>query len=759
MVSSPKALIMRSSIILIFIINLTCTPLYCKTWYVGSTKTYTAPSKVSNLVAHGDTVMIDAEVYSQDVCFWKANHLLIRGVGGRAHLKSGGKSAGQKAIWVVQGDSTIIENIEFSECRVPDKNGAGIRLEGTHLVIRNCYFHHNEDGILAGDNINSNVIIEYSEFAFNGFGDGLSHNLYINHVRSLTFQFNYSHDAIVGHLLKSRAHNTYILYNRLTEENGDGSYEIDLPNAGTAYIIGNIIEQGLNSQNSAIISYGLEGLNNPTPNNIYLSHNTIINNKTNGTFLQVQNQINLYFSVNNIFAGPGTLLKGTPVSMTELSNIKNSSIDYFKFTNKTFFDFSLTEQSPAINSAIALEKQYLNLKPLFQYVHPSKGIPRSYEFVGDVGALEAQFLHPFESPIEGTVDDDFIVVNYLYDSIITKKDYNCGNKTYNGSKGTDFYISGFEQMDSGVKVLAVDSGVVLSFQDGLFDKETQYNLQKGFGNYICIQHPGKYFTWYTQLKKNSIKVKSGDKVYRGQYIADVGSSGNSEDAHLHFEINWNNQYSIDPFAGNCGSEYTFWKNQLPYDSSYHIWKSGIRAGQLSLDTLKFHQYSVKEIDFTKDYYTSYWNLQYGLRKNDIIKTQWFNDQGIKVWEVTNIITQDDWHNYYWTNVDTKTLEVCEHCKVRYIINGLLKDEIEFKVKNLTGTNLLESSPPFLIQDNYIYFLNEPNEIICYDITGRSCLRMNNLKTHIIDLSALPSSFYILYIKVNNLKFTQKFLKK
>lgn len=189
-----------------------------RTWNVGPTRTYLLPSQVSSLVSNGDTVAIDAGVYMQDVCFWKAHHLLIVGKGGRAHLKSGGRAAGSKAIWVIQGDSVVVENIEFSECKVPDRNGAGIRLEGTHLVVRNCYFHDNEDGILAGDNAGSDVLIEYSEFSKNGFGDGLSHNLYINHVRSLTFRYNYSHDAVVGHLLKSRAHNNYILFNRLSEE-------------------------------------------------------------------------------------------------------------------------------------------------------------------------------------------------------------------------------------------------------------------------------------------------------------------------------------------------------------------------------------------------------------------------------------------------------------------------------------------------------------------------------------------------------------
>ncbi|MBK8642005.1 MAG: hypothetical protein IPN15_07310 [Saprospiraceae bacterium] len=122
-------------------------------------------------------------------------------------------------------------------------------------------------------------MIEYCEFARNGFGDGQSHNLYINHVKSLTFQFNNSHDSKVGHLLKAGPIKNIIRYNVLNTGTGDGSYEIDLPNGGSALILGNTIRQGPNSQNSTLISFGLEGLSNPGPHEMILSHNTLVNEK------------------------------------------------------------------------------------------------------------------------------------------------------------------------------------------------------------------------------------------------------------------------------------------------------------------------------------------------------------------------------------------------------------------------------------------------------------------------------------------------
>src|SRR5262245_37443425 len=147
---------------------------------VGKDKPLKLPSQAAAVVKDGDVVEIDAGVYERDVASWRAHNLILRGVGGRAHLKSGGAAAEAKGIWVVFGNNTTVENIEFSGCAVRDLNGAGIRQHGDGLTVRNCFFHDNEMGILGGGGAASVVLIENSEFARNGAGDGQSHNIYIS---------------------------------------------------------------------------------------------------------------------------------------------------------------------------------------------------------------------------------------------------------------------------------------------------------------------------------------------------------------------------------------------------------------------------------------------------------------------------------------------------------------------------------------------------------------------------------------------------
>ena len=249
-------------------------------WSVGASQIYTNPSDVVALVSVGDTIEIDAGTYLGDFCIWNTDNIYIKGVGGFAHLNATGFTIPNlKAIWVINGDNCIIERIEFSNASVPDKNGAGIRMQGTNLTITHCYFHDNENGILAGDNPLSDILIEYSVFSDNGFGDGFSHNMYINRIQSFILRYSYSHNAIVGHTIKSRAANNLILFNRIMDENnGSASFLIDLPNGGKSFIIGNLIHQGEFATNGNVISYGYEGLTNLV-SELYVMNNTMVNER------------------------------------------------------------------------------------------------------------------------------------------------------------------------------------------------------------------------------------------------------------------------------------------------------------------------------------------------------------------------------------------------------------------------------------------------------------------------------------------------
>lgn len=352
---------------------------------VGPNRQFVLPSVAAHFAKDGDIVEIDAGIYDRDAAVWKQNDLTIKGIGGKAHIKAQGVAAQGKATWIVSGKNVVIENIEFSGARVPDRNGAGIRLEGTDLTVRNSHFHHNENGILCGGNPKANVVVENSEFAHNGFGDGQSHNIYCGRINSLTMRFNYIHHANVGHNIKSRATHNLILYNRIGDEaDGNSSYAIDLPNGGVSVLLGNIIQKGPLAQNRTMISYGAEGYGQ-SKNALYVVNNTLINQQNDsGRFIFVRNGQASVTVANNLHFGPGSLLVGNGAAE---SNLAARSDD---FQDVRGGDFHLSGGSRARGIGIdAGTVDGMALKPIHQYLHNASSKPRSNRKGIDLGAFEA----------------------------------------------------------------------------------------------------------------------------------------------------------------------------------------------------------------------------------------------------------------------------------------------------------------------------------------------------------------------------------
>jgi len=365
-------------------------PMQAATLLVGPTRTYTTPCAAIAVASAGDIIEIDPALYEGDVCAWTTDNLTLVGVlapdGSRPHLDADNKNAQGKGIWVPYGANTIVKNIEFSGARVPSHNGAGIRQSGVNLTVLNCYFHDNQEGILESNIPGSNIVIKFTEFARNGYKDGQSHNLYIGHVASLDFEFNYSHDAIVGHLLKSRAAVNYVLYNRLTGENGTDSYEVDLPNGGTSYLIGNLIQQGPNTQNFAMLSYMEEGASSLNPgSDLHVVNNSFVNQYTaGGLFVQVGSaDTTPVLLQNNIFFGPGGI-----TSQADATLMTNFTGDP-DFVDLSTFDYHLMAGSPAIDtgSQPGVVKGF-QLTPQDEYVHPACGQRRYPVGIIDIGAYE-----------------------------------------------------------------------------------------------------------------------------------------------------------------------------------------------------------------------------------------------------------------------------------------------------------------------------------------------------------------------------------
>jgi|GEM_PF-1190882 hypothetical protein len=352
---------------------------------VGSGKPYATPCAAIAVAVSGDTIDVDAGLYLGDVCSFYQDNLTIRGVNGRAHLDADGEYAAGKGIWVQNGSGLVVENIEFSGATVPDQNGAGIRNSGGDLTIRNCYFHDNENGILGGNIGSSTTLIEYSEFAENGYGDGQSHNLYISNIATLIFRYNYTHDSNIGHLLKSRAATNYVLYNRITGEVGTGSYEINLPNGGTSYVIGNLIQQGPDTDNSCLLSYIEEGAVPSNPgHDLYVINNSFVNDYGSGTFVRMGNDADVPVVIkNNIFMGSGTI-----TNQEEAILANNFSGDPL-FVDKANFDYHLTEDSPAIDEGTDPgSANGYSLTPVYEYVHVANKTARNIVDSIDIGSYE-----------------------------------------------------------------------------------------------------------------------------------------------------------------------------------------------------------------------------------------------------------------------------------------------------------------------------------------------------------------------------------
>ena len=66
---------------------------------------------------------------------------------------------------------------------------------------------------------------------------------------------------------------------------------------------------------------------------------------------------------------------------------------------------------------------------------------------------------------------------------------------------------------------------------------SSYHDKRGY--YVKIDHGNGIVSLYQHIKKDSIKVKVGQTVTKGQVIAQVGNSGIGSGAHLHFEMQIN----------------------------------------------------------------------------------------------------------------------------------------------------------------------------------------------------------------------------
>lgn len=168
---------------------------------------------------------------------------------------------------------------------------------------------------------------------------------------------------------------------------------------------------------------------------------------------------------------------------------------------------------------------------------------------------------PLRPPLEAAQSDKPLchIAHYVdHDTSADTKDYKGGRRSYspgyadrNFHRGIDFSLLDKKALDTAnqpVMVVAAAAGTVYNVRDG------QGNFTSGSGpacgNRVMINHGNNLITLYCHLSPNSLRVKNGDTVLKGQAIGAIGASGRANFPHLHFgvlEQRGDNALYLDPF--------------------------------------------------------------------------------------------------------------------------------------------------------------------------------------------------------------------
>jgi hypothetical protein len=315
----------------------------------------------------GTLIEVDAGDYIADVATWHAHDLTLRAVGGRVRLVAAGAHAQGKGLFVTRGQRMRIEGVDFTGCTVPDRNGAGIRLEAGSLTLVDCGFRDNENGLLTSNDQTITLDIVDCDFGAIPLRSGATHNLYVGAIARLSVTGSYFHHGLLGHLLKSRAAVNHILYNRLSDEiGGRASYELEFPNGGVAVVMGNLIMQSSTTDNPHVISFGVEGATWPKQA-LYLVHNTLVDQRASGgIWLRVTPRHAEVMLANNLLVGAPQL-----AADGHWTRRANFSADWDEFVFAAREDFRLKPDASLRGKAQDMgQAEGLKLSPAREYRHP-----------------------------------------------------------------------------------------------------------------------------------------------------------------------------------------------------------------------------------------------------------------------------------------------------------------------------------------------------------------------------------------------------
>jgi hypothetical protein len=206
----------------------------------------------------------------------------IAAAGAMATVVLTDKACGGKALLVIDAPDVTVRNLTLTRARVPDGNGAGIRMEGGNLTVDHVRFVNNQDGILTAAGPSWVLTVTNSVFDRNGScTDACAHGIYAGAIGKLIVRDSHFTATKQAHHIKSRALFTEVTGSTIEDgPAGTASYLIEAPNGGSLIVRGNTLEKGPMAENhSAAIIIGDEGVTQPT-GEITIENNVFTNDMT-----------------------------------------------------------------------------------------------------------------------------------------------------------------------------------------------------------------------------------------------------------------------------------------------------------------------------------------------------------------------------------------------------------------------------------------------------------------------------------------------
>jgi hypothetical protein len=234
-------------------------------------------------------------------------------------------------------------------------------------------------------------------------------------------------------------------------------------------------------------------------------------------------------------------------------------------------------------------------------------------------------------------------------------DYRCGSLSGTASRGTNFRVLSYRDMEAGVAVLAAEEGIVQFVRDGMPDvsanlvgRESVERL--GLGNAILLRHAGgNLLTGYAHLRRGSIRVQEGDLVRKGQPIALVGLSGLTESPQLYFELIADGRH-IDPFSGfpvetGCDREaqQSWWDPPTQAALAYFpalVVRIGFAPVELNRDAMEYMLYDTDAVIARGEPQVFMHVYVLGLKRNDQVRLRITGPDGRVFTDRTAVQSED-----------------------------------------------------------------------------------------------------------------------